>query len=267
MGKRLTKEDFINRSIGVHGNKYDYSNVVYKNMDTNVEILCPIHGAFLQLPHSHLMGCGCKDCSYEKRGIGIPHKKKRKHVCGVGINDMDISCGEVSDSSISRIYGIWHSMIGRCYSKNNKNRVSYIGCSVCEEWLYFSNFYIWYKENYIEGYALDKDILFKGNKLYSPNTCCFVPQYINSLLVCGKSRRGSYPIGVSKKGKYFRATIRKDGLYVHLGTFKTEQEAFLAYKSAKESYIRDVAKDYYSNGRISENVYKALLNYNVEKGD
>lgn len=63
MGKRKTKQDFIETARIVHGNKYDYSKVEYVNNRTKVCIICPEHGEFWQTPHDHLDKCGCPFCS------------------------------------------------------------------------------------------------------------------------------------------------------------------------------------------------------------
>lgn len=65
--RRLNTNDFITKAKEVHGNKYDYSFVVYKNNSDPVEIVCPIHGKFPQQPQVHLSGSGCKDCGIAKR--------------------------------------------------------------------------------------------------------------------------------------------------------------------------------------------------------
>ena len=103
-------------------------------------------------------------------------------------------------------YSVWLSMLTRCYnSRFLKNNETYIGCEVCDEWLEFQNFAEWFHQNYKDGYQLDKDLLTKGNKIYSPETCCFVPQEINLLLVRRQNRRGKYPIGVSRDKTKFAA--------------------------------------------------------------
>ncbi len=61
----LTTEDFIHKARLIHGDKYDYSKVVYINTYIKVIIICPIHGEFLQSPVSHLQGAGCKKCGIE----------------------------------------------------------------------------------------------------------------------------------------------------------------------------------------------------------
>lgn len=62
MSKRLTTDEFISKAILVHGNEYDYSHVKYINTKTKVQIICKIHGEFLQVPNSHLSGNGCMSC-------------------------------------------------------------------------------------------------------------------------------------------------------------------------------------------------------------
>lgn len=102
-------------------------------------------------------------------------------------------------------------MLTRCYNhKSLKKNPSYIGCSVCDEWLTYSNFKRWYEDpinGYREGYHLDKDILVKGNKVYSPETCCFVPHSINCLLLTRQRKRGALPIGVTIRHKTYSSQL------------------------------------------------------------
>ena len=166
-------------------------------------------------------------------------------------------------------YKTWHNLILRCYNEFSVNRnPTYKDCSVCEEWLIFSNFKDWFDKNYVDGYDLDKDILVKGNKIYSPSTCCFVPQEINKLIINQKRNRGLLPIGVVKKqdGK-FVAQISKNKKRVTLGRFLTANDAFAAYKKEKESYIKEVAQKYFNDGKITKRVYDALMRYEVEITD
>lgn len=115
----------------------------------------------------------------------------------------------------------------------------------------------------IEFYDLDKDLLIRGNRVYSPSTCCFVPRGINGLLVKRDKMRGEYPIGVSyhKKGKKFQAKVNRFGVTEYLGLYPTEYEAFLVYKDAKESHIKNTAEDW--RDHIDGKVYQALINYEV----
>lgn len=80
----------------------------------------------------------------------------------------------------------------------------YNGCEVCEEWRYFPKFKEWFNLNYIKGWEIDKDVLFKGNKLYSPETCCFLPKEVNSFFTIKRRRKkGNLPLGVFKQYKRF----------------------------------------------------------------
>ena len=111
------------------------------------------------------------------------------------INDLYLE----KDIGNAPAYQRWFDMVRRCYSeKYHISKPTYIGCSVCAEWLYFSNFKKWYDENYIDGFHLDKDILVEGNKVYSPEFCRFVPAYLNSLLTDRKNNRGDLPLGVTR---------------------------------------------------------------------
>lgn len=193
--------------------------------------------------------------------MGKTSKRQRK----IGICDIENACGDTC-------YNVWVSMIGRCYTTNTRPRdKSYIGCEVCQDWLTYSNFHNWFYDpnnGYVKGYNLDKDIISKGNKIYSPSTCCFIPQELNKVFTKRKSRRGEFPIGViiSKSGKYdSRIKINKKDYY--LGAYTTIEEAFNAYKNAKERHIRNVAEKYFQEGKITEKVYNALMKYEVEITD
>lgn len=183
-----------------------------------------------------------------------------KLVCSVGF----LGVGKYDSKHKSKRY--WINMLHRCYDeKVHKQRPTYIGCSVCEEWHNFQNFAKWFDENYIEGFVLDKDILVKNSKVYSSETCCFIPQEINGLFTKTNAKRGKYPIGVVKEGSRFRAGINHKKSITHLGAFKTIEEAFNTYKIAKEVLIKKVADKW--KGQISDKVYQALYNYKVEITD
>lgn len=249
MPRKLTREEFIEKAKLVHGNKYDYSKVKYENTRTKVCIICSNHGIFFQLPKVHLNGVGCKLCGYE-------HSKSKIH--NFGINDTLFE-------TKSHCYKIWCSMIGRCYyEKYKKNKPTYIDCTVCDEWKYFSNFKKWFDKNYIDGYELDKDIIIKGNKVYSPETCCFVPQEINSVFKNRINRLSNLPKGVifSDSRLKYKAQIMEGFKRKYLGYFDTPELAFNAYKKAKESYIKEVANKW--KDKIAPKVYEAMMKYEVE---
>lgn len=167
----------------------------------------------------------------------------------------------------------WRQMIRRCYSLEfQKKHPSYINCTVSEEWHNFQNFAKWYDENYYEidgeKTELDKDILVKGNKIYSPETCIFVPSYINLLFTKSNGTRGNLPIGVRKyeiEGRFMVQCNNKEGRKVSLGIFDSKEEAFEVYKNFKEKQIREVAEKF--RAKIPYELYNAMISYKVEITD
>jgi hypothetical protein len=90
-----------------------------------------------------------------------------------------------TNSIHNKNYICWKSMLQRCYSEAyQKHKPTYVGCTVVVDWHNFQNFAKWFEENYDfsskEPLQLDKDILIKGNKIYSPETCCFVTNSVNN---------------------------------------------------------------------------------------
>ena len=169
-------------------------------------------------------------------------------------------------------YMLWQGLLQRCYSTTLKKKYpTYEGCEVSENFKSYEYFYEWcHKQIGFDNkdWHLDKDLLIKGNKVYSENTCVFIPSEINSLLVKREASRGENIIGVywDKIKKAFRATVRKNkGKSEHLGYFKTEIEAFKAYKTAKESFVKEQASEWKS--QIDIRAYNALMNYKVEITD
>lgn len=164
------------------------------------------------------------------------------------------------------VYTCWKGMFERCYNtKTQELYPSYKGCSVDEEWFDFQNFAKWFDINYVDGWCLDKDLLVKGNKIYSSNNCCFIPNEINVVFTSSRVKRGDLPIGVTTRGKKFKSQIKKVGKVFSLGYFNTPEEAFQAYKTSKKDYINELAEKWKS--QISEKAYKALIKYQVEITD
>lgn len=121
-------------------------------------------------------------------------KHGNKLVQGFGINDADYvvskyeSWYEGGERKLKILwqcpyYVKWRSMLNRCYSaRYHKNKPTYIGCYVCEEWLTFSNFKAWMETQDWERKELDKDLLMEGNKEYGPNFCVFISRELNLFL-------------------------------------------------------------------------------------
>lgn len=270
--KKKTLDDVLSLFYKTWGDRYDYKHItpeLFNGASLEVPIVCKKHGVFWMKPSDHYRHHGCPSCDIERRKE--PRFYERKLLFGVGV--LDISYSIKIDSEHEDAYLDWYNMLKRCYSEDNlRLHPTYNNCSVCEEWKRFSNFKKWFDKNCIKDYCLDKDILVKGNKVYSPDTCCYVPQEINKILVNKRLSRGEYPIGVHKttrndKYTYFVARVYKYGKVVRLGYYHTPEEAFMAYKMAKESYIQEMATQYFNEGKITKKVYNALMNYKVEITD
>lgn len=168
-------------------------------------------------------------------------------------------------------YAIWASMLERCYSVKNKyyHRYGGRGITVCKEWHNFQNFASWVvgQPNFgKKGFQLDKDLRIKDSKEYSSETCSFVPQNINSLLVSRNKSRGEYSVGVyldKVRNKFTSQCSNVEGKTVTLGRYQTPEEAFQAYKTYKENLIKQVALEEFNKGNITEEVYNNLLNWEV----
>lgn len=258
--RKLTTEEFISKAKIVHGNKYDYSKVEYLNTRTKVCIICPKHGEFFITPSAHLkLKQGCRECYNSKKRTGI-----------IGVGKMDVVINK-KDKIENKEYCLWKNLICRVYDKNKRKEYStYKECSICDEWLTFSFFRKWVrdpKNGYYIGCNLDKDILVKGNKVYSPDTCCFVPKEINMLFTKRQNHRGKYPIGVTVVKNSYISSLSTFYGRKHLGCYKSPLDAFNAYKNAKERYIKKIAKQYFQEGKITKRVYDALMQYEVEITD
>ena len=187
-------------------------------------------------------------------------------VYGVGVSG--IKYPSTINGRNTKEYDLWYSMLVRCYSNTYKKKYpTYEGCEASENFKSYEYFYEWCHKQVgfgMSDFELDKDLLVKGNKIYSENICVFIPQEINSLLIKRESSRGEHLIGVSwnKRNKAFVAMVsRSKGKPEYLGYFKTELEAFKAYKVAKESFIKEQANKW--KDKIDERAYNALMNYEV----
>lgn len=187
-------------------------------------------------------------------------------VCDIGF----IGVGEYTshkDGKKTGAYQDWVGMFYRSYSDDfHAKQPTYKGCEVCGEWHNFQNFAKWRDSvlRFEEGFQLDKDLLSKGNKLYGPETCVYVPSQINSILSNSKGLGKELPVGVRlcrTKNKY-TARLSKFGKEVHLGNFPTPDEAYRAYKTAKEDYVKEVAMLW--KDRVDSRVYDALMNWTLD---
>lgn len=164
----------------------------------------------------------------------------KKTIYGVGTNDANYLV--VNKGVRCPYYKKWSSMLERCFSKSlHKKHPTYIGCTVCNEWLLFSNFRSWMMKQEWVGMELDKDIISIGNKKYCPELCAFVDHQTNSLL--RMRTKSLLPVGVSKcnKGGYI-ASIRVDNKKVYIGWYENIANAKKAYAERKAALINKLAK-------------------------
>lgn len=180
---------------------------------------------------------------------------KKGLVFGVGLFDSILTTKEEGQA-----YKIWRHVLMRCYCPAyQKRQKTYIGCQVAESWKTYTNFKLWFNENYIEGWELDKDLLGDG-KLYSPETCCFLPKCLNLALPkqTSKNRKGVRFNGYS----YTAQCADESGNANHLGSYKTKNEALEVYYYFKNKVIANLAnkfKDY-----IKPKVLETLINFDCK---
>lgn len=173
------------------------------------------------------------------------------------------------DGKVKNSYHVWRGMLRRCYQDTGEAKTYFGIVKVCDEWLSFEEYEKWYDDNYIEGYEVDKDFTSPLIKIYSPDTCSFIPNKINAII--GKKKYNTVrihkglPVGVSyhiRDNKYTSQCW--DGVKLqHFGYHDNPTDAFLAYKVFKESLIKSVAKEYYQKGSISKEIYENLMSYIV----
>ena len=203
--------------------------------------------------------------------------KTRKLVRGVGLNDADYATqknetiGYVDGKQkrklvwICPFYQVWTNMINRCYSVKFQERwPTYVGCTVSDEWKTFSNFRSWMMTQDWQDKHLDKDILFEGNKVYSPETCVFVSGSVNNFTNDRDAARGEWLIGV-----YWHKRVNKFTSYCsnpftkkqeYLGLFTSELEAHEAWLTRKLELAYELAA-IQEDSRVAEALIKRYSNY------
>ena len=179
-------------------------------------------------------------------------------VCGVGINDANYSIRPIISGVkvMCPIYRVWANMLGRCYNKNtHKNRPNYSECTVAKEWTVFSSFKCWMERQDFKGKHLDKDLLFVGNKVYSPETCVFVSPLTNTFTEDRSNHRGNWPVGVTidrRRNKFdSRCSNPFTGHVEHLGGFDCPNQAHIAWKKRKHELACQLA-DLQTDERVAQ---------------
>lgn len=249
----------INRTGEVRYNKFGSKMEIIKyNRNDDMDVYFEEYDWIFKNATYQCFKQGSITCPYEKRTYNIGY-------LGEG------SYKTRENGKKTEAYIIWSGILKRCYSIEDKN-ITYKDCDICEEWHSFQNFAEWYYNNYYrveeEKMHLDKDILCKNNKIYSSQTCVFVPQRINNLFTKRQNNRGCNKIGVvwHKRDEVYEVNCNNHkGEHEYLGRFKTEEEAFQCYKQFKEKVIKQVADEY--KNKIPQKLYDAMYRYEVEITD
>lgn len=193
---------------------------------------------------------------------GTVKNPNKPNIFNLGFNGI----GKYSNKTHPKIYNTWSNMFKRCYLDiTQQKQKTYIGCSVDKRWFNLQIFGEWYEKNYIDNWQLDKDILLSGNKIYGPDTCCFIPAEINTIFCNAKLIRGELPVGVSLHGNKYRVKMAKNTIQINYGVFSTIEEAFSIYKIEKEKHIKFVTNKY--KDLLSLKVYNILINYEIKITD
>jgi len=215
------------------------------------------------LHNGETKSCGCLLKENGNKSKGKPKKNRIKLRAGA-ILDVDYSVKGCP------IYKLWRQIFERCYySKNEITRRTYEGCTISDDWKYFSRFKSWAESKYQPGLALDKDIIVPGNKVYGEEFCTFVPSNINSLLTDRKLLRGDLALGVcyinktkvmkNERSKPYAAKVSERGKSIFLGMYKTELEAHKAWQIAKAIVIENSVTAWSKEDSFCTNAACALL--------
>ena len=244
-------------------NKLKYENTVFKTNSCGDCVVIQYRGA-------NDITVKFKDTGFET--ITALHNLKKGEVKD-RLKPSFYGVGVVGEAFVKNdtMYNTWMCMLNRCYGAAHvKENSAYKDCSVSDNFKYYPYFKEWC-ENQIgfnvlddkgKTFALDKDILVKGNRVYSEDTCCFVPKEINNLLTRYTKESDTC------KGVYYNKKLGKFSAHLlgkYVGLFTTELEAFQVYKQAKETYIKEVANKW--KDRIDPLVYKTLMDWEVTTND
>ena len=188
--------------------------------------------------------------------------KLKPSVCGVGF----IGDGPYDSKTHKDLYNRWNGMMQRCYAEKFREGC-YSGVTACPDWHNFQNFVEWSIKQIgfdVEGWELDKDIIIRGNRIYCPNACCFIPKRINSLLIKSGEYKSNGMLGgvhICNKNGYYRASYRDEaGNRLVLETPDLEK-AENWYRKGKESVVKSIASLY--EGIIDQRAYDALMRWEV----
>lgn len=186
------------------------------------------------------------------------------------------------DNRKTKACQLWENIRNRCEYLPFKDEVrfgKYAEADSCVEWKDFQNFAEWFEQvklsgYYKEGWQLDKDLLVKNNKIYSPEFCVFLPEEVNKALNTKSRNRGELPLGLSYAT---RGGVKRNHINVQFACKDPEFAAraylpadqielgFSIYKNARERYIKHLAEVY--KEVLDPRAYEALSSYEVSISD
>lgn len=181
-------------------------------------------------------------------------------IYGVGVRDLPYQiAGQDGSPQRDPCYAKWSDMLMRCYSTKYKSKYPrYHNCRVEPEWHTFSVFRGWMVSKDWEGMALDKDLIRPGCKIYGPQTCAFIPEWLNAFLAIFTPRQSLLPMGVSREGPRYRSRYDSQNGQIRLGVFDSPADAHLAYLKYRLTRLEENLRRYNCLVRPDENVSHAL---------
>lgn len=178
----------------------------------------------------------------------------KNKIYGVGINDL-----KGQGLSKTRAYIDWTHILERCYSeKYHEKKATYIDCEISEEWKYFSNFKKWHDDSFPfwlrHEINIDKDLLGNGTKIYSAETCCFIPARLNQIIKGTNANNETGFNGITKNKNSWGWNVNTTGW----NDKKATNKKFLR---------RDAAVNYYLQKRqeLKKEIEKYLLNSDIAR--
>lgn len=190
--------------------------------------------------------------------------KSGKLVCGQGINDANYKTqSTIEINGRKKVYRCpyyvkWKSILVRCYSSKYQSDVNsiYYGHTIAEEWKRFSKFKAWMENQDWIDRNINNNLIVPGAKVYSEETCMFVPSEVGFLFNTGSkhnnevsSQKNKQGVTYSKQLGKYKASITKYGRAVHVGYYNSSDSAHEAYKISKGHYIIEIAQKLFMNHR------------------
>lgn len=259
--KNMTNYISMNHSEKIRLNKEKYEGVIFSNDKFGDVIVLEYFGCmnvkaqFLESGHIFNTQIG----ELKRVRFRDPCKKILFGVACIGIGVFETR----KNNKTVPIHRIWRDMIRRGYDPKYKaKRKSYEHVIVCKDWLNYQNFAAWASLKYVENWDLDKDLLSSAFKIYSPETCCFLPPEINQSIP--RILKSKLPTGVdTRNNKTFSIRITIDGIRINKFGYKRIEDASIAYLNLLKEKLSGLAEKYKSN--LDVRAYEKLKSFDFPK--